>query len=257
MHYRDDRWIDLQLRYLERHTHEPYRVYASLDGIDPRHLSRFDRAHDNTGPPHGLLANRGIDQKLNLLTAEMVSHGERDDLLVFMHGDTLPIADWVPAVRAITDESGLAAICREEIDEPIPHWSFVATTVGFWSDLGADWSRGPSWTWNGSEVTDTGASLWKLLEDHGVAWARLLRSNEININPLLFGVYGDLIYHHGAGFRSPITRYDSIRYSHLPIPLRNIAGVRRRLVNKYRSERLIRKIRRDERFYRELTGERL
>ena len=254
MHYRDDRWIDLQLRYLELHTHEPYRVYASLEGVPARYLSRFDHARDETGPTERRLANRRIEPKLNRLTEEMVSNGHPDDLLVVMHGDTVPITDWVPPIRAMTQESGLAAICREEIDEPIPHWSFVATTVGFWRELGADWSRGPTWRLNGKDESDTGARLWQQLETHGVRWRRLRRSNQTNLNVLLFGVYGDLVYHHGAAFRTSITRWDSAAYVHLPIALRNFAGVRRRLANTYQSERLIRRIRRDERFYEELTG---
>jgi hypothetical protein len=254
MHYRDDRWIDLQQRYLERHTHEPYRTYASLEGVDSSYLSRFDQAWDETGPTEPPLPNRRIEPKLDRLTDTILSVGEPEDLMVFMHGDTIPITDWVPPIRAMTQESGLAGICREEIDEPIPHWSFVATTVGFWHELGADWSRGPAWPLNGKEESDTGATLWRRLETQGVPWRRLLRSNQTNLNPLLFGVYGNLVYHHGAAFRPSITRWDSAAYVHLPIPLRNFAGVRKRLANVYQSKRLIRRIRRDEHFYEELTG---
>ena len=35
-HYRDDRWIEIQHRQLTRHTPEPYRVYAAVEGIDHR-----------------------------------------------------------------------------------------------------------------------------------------------------------------------------------------------------------------------------
>jgi hypothetical protein len=36
----------------------------------------------------------------------------------------------------------------------------------------------------------------------------VLRTNRRNPHPLFFGVYGDVIYHHGAGFRLPISRVD-------------------------------------------------
>jgi hypothetical protein len=29
----------------------------------------------------------------------------------------------------------------------------------------------------------------------------VLRSNRVDLDPLFFGIYGDVIYHHGAGFR--------------------------------------------------------
>jgi hypothetical protein len=37
------------------------------------------------------------------------------------------------------------------------------------------------------------------------------RSNKINLHPLYFGVYGDMIYHHWAGSRKMITRPDRRR----------------------------------------------
>ena len=255
VHYRDERWIDVQLRYLERHTHEPYRVYASLDGIDPHFLSRFHYACDHTGLSSREDAGSRIEQKLDQLTAEIVSQGKPNDLLVIMHGDTLPITDWVGPLRRMLAEGSLAAIRREEIGEPIPHWSFIATTVGFWSELGTDWSRGPAWSWNGEMISDTGARLWEVLETRGVRWRELRRSNKRNLHALFFGVYGDLIYHHGAGFRPQMSRYDSASYLPLPIPLRNIAGVRKRIANTYVSRRMFRRIRKDERFYRLLTGD--
>jgi len=39
-------------------------------------------------------------------------------------------------------------------------------------------------------------------------WYPLLRSNGRNLHPIWFGIYGDIIYHHGAGFRAPVSRYD-------------------------------------------------
>ena len=36
----------------------------------------------------------------------------------------------------------------------------------------------------------------------------MLRSNRRNLHPLWFGLYEDLIYHHGAGFRPPLSRAD-------------------------------------------------
>ena len=255
VHHRDDRWIDVQLRYLERHTREPYRVYASLDGIDARYRSRFHHTLE-----HSNLAIEGrqmlrIERKLTLLAGEMVREAAPDDLLVFIHGDTFPITDWVGAVRRLVAESRLAAIRRDEIGEPIPHWSFCATTAGFWTEIRGDWTHGPTWDENGRQVTDTGTRLWETLDRRGIAWHPILRSNRTNLHPLWFGVYGGIVYHHGGGFRTPITRYDAAAYRHLPIPLRNFAGVRRRIANTLISRRMHRRIRDDERFYLELTSE--
>jgi hypothetical protein len=252
-HYQDARWIDVQLRYLRRHTREPYRVYASLEGIDPRHFSRFHYVADHSGPtgPRGL----AIDEKLNLLAGEIARQAEPEDLLVFMHGDTFPIRDWVGTVRGMLAERPLAAVRRDENHEPIPHWSFCATTAGFWSEIGGDWSRGPTWDFNGERITDTGAALLEILERRGIAWHPILRTNATNPHPVWFGVYGNLVYHHGAGFRTPMSRLDASTYWHLPVPLRNFAGVRRRIANTLLSRRMFRRVLEDERFYVTLTGD--
>ena len=40
-------------------------------------------------------------------------------------------------------------------------------------------------------------------EPRGIEWRPLLRSNGTDLDPLYFGIYGDVVYHHGAGFRIP------------------------------------------------------
>ena len=46
-----------------------------------------------------------------------------------------------------------------------------------------------------------GGNLLGLLEDAGIDWYPMLRTNKVNPHPLQFGVYEDLVYHHGGGFR--------------------------------------------------------
>jgi hypothetical protein len=250
-HTNDHRWVDIQLRYLARHTHEPYRVHAALYGIDPRYRSRFHDAVDETATGHGALKT---GPTLNLLAERIARSADPADLIVFTHGDSFPIADWVPEARRMLSERSLAAVHRTENLEPIPHESFCVTTVGFWSEIGGEWSRGPRWESDGRMVTDTGAALWQKLERLGIPWEPVLRTNGHNLHPLWFAVYGEVFYHHGAGFRAPMSRRDAAAFSRLPVPLRNLAGVRRRIANSVLSRRIYRRVARDERFYMELTG---
>ena len=252
-HFRDDRWIDIQLSRLARHTDEPYRVHAALGGISAHHHRRFDHVTDTTGMP--IDCGKGANgRKLTLLADEIARHAEPDDPLVFMHGDAFPISDWVRPVRRMLAECPLAAVRRDENLEPIPHECFCATTVGYWTEVGGSWSRGPAWESYGRSVTDTGASLWQILESRGIDWHPIPRTNKANPHPLWFGVYGDIVYHHGAGFRAPMSRRDASAFMHLPVPLRNAAGVRTRLANTYTSRKIFRQIRKDEDFHLTLTG---
>lgn len=252
LHYRDTRWIALQLRYVAANTSEPYRTYASLDGIERSHFNAFDEATDHTGFEAGERPGARIELKLNALCRQMVEGAEAGDLLVVLHGDTLPIDDWVAAIRPKVERSRLAAIRRDENMEPIPHWSFCATTPGFWDEIRGDWRRGPTWPSADRSATDTGAVLWQQLQSRGVEWAPILRTNAVELHPVWFGIYGDVLYHHGAGFRTPMSRLDAAGYSHLPPGIRNLAGVWRRAVNTRNSRRMFRRLRADERFYEPL-----
>ena len=43
VHYQSNKWIDIQLAYLRRHLHEPYRVVASLEAVPGHQEAKFDR----------------------------------------------------------------------------------------------------------------------------------------------------------------------------------------------------------------------
>jgi hypothetical protein len=202
VHWATDRWVDVQLHYLERHIQGPFRVYACLDGIE-RDLS--DRFYYSLS-----LGQSRHPDKLNLLAELIAGEANVNDLIVFLDGDAFPIAPFEPAVEVMLAENPLAAIRRDEnLGDPQPHPSFCVTTVGFWQDIGGDWSRGQTWlNADGDTVNDPGGKLLKALEERGIGWTPLLRSNAKDLHPVFFGVYGGLVYHHGAGFRLALSRGD-------------------------------------------------
>ncbi len=196
VHWRDDRWVDVQLGYLERHLPQPHRVYAFLNGMDEDHSERFYYASDENVREHST--------KLNLLADMIAFNAESDgDPLLFIDGDAFPIADLGPLIESDLPRDRLIAVRRDEASDVQPHPCFCLTTVGTWRELGGDWRKGGhSWTNDaGREVSDVGARVLKAVEDHDLDWRALKRSNKQNPHPLFFGVYDDLVYHHGAGFR--------------------------------------------------------
>jgi hypothetical protein len=146
--------------------------------------------------------------KLDALGCRVVRDLSEDDgdILIFLDGDAFPIRPLTPFIGSLLGEAPLGAICRIENEEDYPHPSFCATTAGFWRDLGGTWeiSSDPSAPTN--ELG--GGRLRDLLREHGVDWRRLLRTNAFNPHPVMFGLYAGVIYHHGAGFRRPITAAD-------------------------------------------------
>jgi hypothetical protein len=195
VHHRSARWIDIQARHLRRHISVPKQVWTSLQGIDPSYADRFDHVIDQEGGHAG---------KLNNLAVEISQQADDDDLIMFLDGDAFPIADPMPLIEERMQNADLVAIRRSEnLGDLQPHPCFCVTTVRTWQDLRGDWSMGHRWqTPDGRRPTDVGGNLLRLLELTGTAWSPVERTNPLQIDPLLFAVYGGIIYHHGAGFRS-------------------------------------------------------
>jgi hypothetical protein len=195
VHYRSPRWIEIQTRHLREHVKVPFRTWTSLERIDPSYGSHFDRVLEQRGRHAG---------KLNHLALEISHEAADDDLLMFLDGDAFPIADPMPLIEQGLARAPLVAIRRaENVGDPQPHPSFCVTTVGFWRSLPGDWSGGYTWVGeDGRRDTDVGGNLLRALELAEQPWVPVLRSNGQSLDPLFFGVYGGVVYHHGAAFRS-------------------------------------------------------
>jgi hypothetical protein len=213
VHWRSDRWIDLQHRYLDRYLGgAPYRVYAFLNDVPGDHAGKFFYTSSESIVAHAT--------KLNLL-ADVIhfSAGDPSDVLVFIDGDAFPIAPLAPLLRERLERHKLIAVQRHENNGDMqPHPCFCATTVGFWDEIDGDWHQGHKWLdLQGVPVTDVGGNLLESLDSSGIDWYPLRRLNKRNPHRLFFGVYGDqelgaLVYHHGAGFRIPISRVSVVEH---------------------------------------------
>jgi hypothetical protein len=195
VHYQSPRWIEIQSEHLRRHLPLPFKTWTSLEGIDPSYRTFFDEVLEQRGPHAG---------KLNHLALEIChAAAADDDLIMFLDGDAFPIADPMPAVSDALERAPLVAVRRaENLDDPQPHPCFCVTTVGTWRSLPGDWSVAPVWPGvKGKPVSDVGANLLRALQLTQTPWEQLLRSNGTRLHPLFFAVYGEIVYHHGAGFR--------------------------------------------------------
>jgi hypothetical protein len=233
VHYRSPAWIEIQTRHLREHVSEPMQIWTSLEGIDPAYGRHFDCVLDQRGSHAG---------KLNHMAFEISLVAEDDDLIMFLDGDAFPIADPMPLIEsAFAAGSELVAVRRaENVEEPQPHPCFCVTTVRTWRRLPGDWTAGPTWPGaRGAPTTDVGGNLLRRLEATNTSWTEVLRSNRRDLDPLHFAVYGNAIYHHGAGFRvgelSPAHR----EHAPKPLPPVRLAPLRllRRLANGLRWRR--------------------
>ncbi len=262
VHYRSDKWIDVQLAYLRRHVHEPYRVVANLEAVPGDHDSKFDQV---------VPARGGHPGKLNLLASMIVAEAGPDDLIMFLDGDAFPVADPMPAAHRALEETVLFAVQRRENDgDRQPHPCFCVIRAQDWDRLHGDWSAGYSWTnGRGQTISDVGGNLLGILERSKEPWTPILRSNRVDLHPLWFAVYGSTVYHHGAGFRDPMSRSivakrpgrvdGDQRYRvlqsgvrHLDAARNKVWGYRQMTANRRLGDELFEKLVRDPEFYREL-----
>ena len=61
------------------------------------------------------------------------------------------------------------------------------------------------------------------MKKHNYEYYPIVRSNKVNLHPLYFGIYENLIYHHWAGSRRMITRPDRKRHAETRESLDSIA----------------------------------
>tara|TARA_Y100000593_G_scaffold92300_1_gene183448 strand:- start:2573 stop:3385 length:813 start_codon:yes stop_codon:yes gene_type:complete len=210
-HHKTGKWLNLQSAYLNAFTEEPYQVYCGITEINPStmveeynlRLTKYKVVDISSLPNYHYV-------KMNALV-KFVDNAEDDDILMFLDPDALPIQpNWNKKIEEYLMSTPIVAISREENIEPLlrddqrpyPHPCFLATTVGFWKENELSWELDPA-----QGASCAGVLLKKWLDENGHEWRRLLRTNCFNLHPLNFGVYDDLIYHHGSGNR-PV--YDSI-----------------------------------------------
>lgn len=189
-------WSKVQPNFLR--THLPHATLVASVDKEIGETASFDYKEALEGTHRDKLdelAKRVVDR---MATSE-------DDLIIFLDGDAFPIRSLMPLITNVLQDSCLAAICREENEEDYPHPSFCVTTAGLWKQLGCTWQESP----DPAEISELGGGqLRDLLRQRGLEWRRLRRSNAFNPHPLMFGLYEGVIYHHGAGFRKPITAAD-------------------------------------------------
>ena len=221
-HHETIKWLNLQATYLKKNTNSDYKVYCGITDLVEK--NDLEELH-STNPQ---LDNYGFDRlesvvnshadKLNYLVNSIeMAENNKDDLLVFLDPDALPVyAGWDSQLKIWLKDMPALAISREENVEPLlkddqkpyPHPCFFVTTLGFWKKNNLSWELDPP---QGAHCA--GVLLKKWFDENKHQWGRLVRTNCFNIHPLNFGVYGEMIYHHGSGNR-PV--YDSVDVFHRP-----------------------------------------
>jgi hypothetical protein len=213
--------LELQLDRLRRHTVEPMTIHMVA-----RRVPSDVRAWLTDQPDVRLLdppapADTGsrehaayLDALLHAARATDASHFATFDL------DSFPVADdWLGRVlRMLPAGAGVAAVVRHENgDVCLPHPSGTVLTREFVDAYDVSFSPDTDGTpefrrflRDSGQRADTGIRLAQTLWAERLPWAQLRRTNAVNLHPVIAGIYGDCIFHLGAGSRVALFRRDLI-----------------------------------------------
>jgi hypothetical protein len=199
VHWKFDFWVDAQTSRLRKYIRDPLKIFAFCDGTRHDHSAKFDFCSESGG-----IVDHAT--KLNELARIVCETAASEDVLIFCDSDAFPVRDITNYIRSALNRWPLVAVQRlENAGDMQPHPCFSVTTVGTWRRLEGDWRAGPTWkNSDGQVVTDVGANLLKSLEATGTEWGKMLRSNRLNLHPLLYAIYDGVVYHHGGGSRPTV-----------------------------------------------------
>lgn len=195
VHWKSDRWIAIQKEYLQTNIDVPFKMVGFLDDeIATSFDADFDKVFRIDVKAHA--------KKLDIGAEYVCSVAQPRDQIMFIDGDAFPINNIAPLLEKLSQVELVAVQRAENNGDLQPHPSFCLTTVGFWTKHHPTWEQGFMWRdSNGKLVTDVGGELLKLLDEKKINWYKMNRSNKMNMAPLCFGIYDNIIYHHGLGFR--------------------------------------------------------
>ncbi|HUB72986.1 MAG TPA: hypothetical protein VL979_02975 [Solirubrobacteraceae bacterium] len=214
-------WIELCLRQVARHTQGwDYRVFV----YDNTHLAshraamaRYPLVQVLPAAPVAVLGRtleRAPAGQQLARPLERSHPGALDwlarrvagsfDYIVTLDNDSFPVrADWLEVlVGGCEAGASLAGVYRDEMApeiDPFIHVSGLCVRARELLELGASFGRDASPEQEHNQ--DVGQRITYELTRRGRPLAPLRRSNALNYHFLLGGVYGDVIYHHGAGSR--------------------------------------------------------
>lgn len=190
VHWKSRFFQEIQYEHICRNI-DAFKIWAYVDKIpkeEPYDDSKRYFYHADSGQTNHLV-------KLDMLANLICEASPDDDVILFMDGDAWPVA---PLNRFISDslnEFPVGGVVRTDNGERYPHPCFTFTTVGYWKEAELSWSK--------HDINH----ILHVLDSRKERWTRLTRTRGLTDHPVFFSFYNDMVYHHGAGFRVPVSAY--------------------------------------------------
>ncbi len=197
VHWGSSYFQEIQFNFICKNLSN-FKIWTFLDRInDGSSLKNEDMYHffGESGVVNHL-------DKLDMLASRIFKESKDDDVILFMDGDAWPVVPMDEVIYDCLSKYSLGAVVRKENNERHAHPSFCFTTVGLWRDLEIKW-RGGFIGNHKYDVTFPSAKLHLNAKE----WLPFYRTDGLSSHRVFFSIYGDKIYHHGAGFRAPVSAW--------------------------------------------------
>jgi hypothetical protein len=198
-------WVDLCLRQIARHSRSSdYEVLVWDNTWMPEHKELVEqhpkvRRFEPRDPGRDLRHGQSLDRLV-----KKVRPGT--EFVITLDTDSFPIRDgWIENLTGrLTDDVLLAGVWRDEMLPKKPafvHPSCLAVRKRTLADLEVGFAIGGG--------NDVAATITSAVLERGSRTSRLHRSNRWQPHFLMGAIYGDLVYHQGAGSRAPMFSQES------------------------------------------------
>jgi len=210
----DMEWVfDLQLAQI-RKCSEDYKIYAAFIKGSQRVLSVLQESSDITLCEVSAENDHPSKQHSMALT-QLMNYAINDgvEAIYTLDVDSFPISNsWMKQMyNSALQNNGVCAVHRlENGDKFLPHPSGCAVLAEFVKNNPFEFYpenieiTGKMFIDETGQRPDSGIGLGYVLWNGKKTWAQLERSNGRNLHYIMAGIYGNVIFHLGAGSRSPL-----------------------------------------------------
>lgn len=210
---RQCRWLSLCVGKIIEHTPmSDFHLYIWNNNVEDDFVSQYLTFMPNCSlvqaPPDVRLTHMHADPLQRLY---QMARTDGFQYVVTFDSDAHPVSDgWLETLmQALNRGAVVAGVWRDELSRAIPpyvHASCLCTSVDYVERYGLrlDYIASNE----DGQLHDTLSSLTETALARDLTVFGLKRSNQRNFHRLMGGVYGEFIYHHGAGSRTGISFWD-------------------------------------------------
>ena len=198
IHFKDDKWADIQLNSIKKYIKVPYKTYAVYshmsEEIYNKRRSQYDYFLNKEIGKHTYKKGKyhQTDGHRHMLPL-IKENTQPGDIILRLDSDAFFIKDINEDFINLVNNKKFIAIHEPQhewdTDYKTPHPSFWAFPADF---LNTDLNEAMS------TLIEDGHSNWwggvtEWLQRNNIKWHSLKRSNSINLHPLYYAIYEDLI----------------------------------------------------------------